>query len=134
MSVCSAKNSLPLLPCITLNEIIYWNFAKYFKNSNKCLANIYYNKAINICKAINESTISVLELAIEADKLSISKNINEDKASLIQKYNNIMEKAEFEDIHDFLNRLKDEFEYIELTDDMIGIKNACKIISSEIKV
>lgn len=115
-------------------EIIYWNLAKYFKNSNKDLANMYYNKAIEICNEIDETAVRVIELAIEADRLSISKNINEEKTNLIKKYKAIIEKEEFRDIYEFLNKLKDEFECIELFDDIVEIKSACKIISSEIKI
>lgn len=115
-------------------EVIYWAQAKYLKNIDKNVACSYYDKAIEICTEINEPTVSVLELAIEADKLLISKNINIDKNVLVNKYKKIMEKEEFSEIHEFLNKLKDEFEYIELSSEITEIKNAAKIISSEIKI
>lgn len=115
-------------------EFIYWKLARYYKNSNKYLANIYYDLAIKICDEINEPTVSVLELAIQADMLTISSNINEDKKKLIFKYNLIMQNEKYADIHEFLNKLKDEFEYIELSDNISDIKNACNIISNEIKI
>ena len=115
-------------------EVIYWAQAKYLKNIDKNLACSYYDKAIEICREINEPAVSVLELAIEADKLLISKDINIDKNVLVNKYKRIMEKEEFSEIHEFLNKLKDEFEYIELSSEITEIKNAAKIISSEIKI
>ena len=115
-------------------EIIYWNLGKYYKNSNKELAIAYFDKAIELCNEMNESTITVICLAIEAEKLSISSNINEDKKYIIQQYNEIMNNEKWEDIHEFLNKFKDEFELIELFDDKNDIKNACEKIASEIKV
>ncbi len=115
-------------------EIIYWNIAKYLKNSNKELASSYYDKAIEICHEINEPVLYILEIAIEADRLTISKNILQDKELLITKYKTILQKKEFSEIHAFLNQLKDEFEYIEISNDVAEIKSACHIISGEIKI
>lgn len=115
-------------------EIIYWDLAKYFKNNDKGLANIYFDKAIQICNQINEPAVSVLELAIEADKLTISKDINIDKESLINKYEQIMEKEEFGETHEFLNKLRDEIEYIKLTSEIGEIKSIAKKILAEIKI
>ena len=97
-------------------EMIYWSLGKYHKESDKKIAIKYFDKAIELCNEMNESTIRVIELAIEADKLSISDNINEDKNVLIQKYNNIMNNKDMEDVHEFLNKLRDDFECIELFD------------------
>lgn len=115
-------------------EIIYWCLGKFFKQSNKETAIIYFDKAIEICNEMNEPTINVLELAIEADKLSISKHIGEDKWVLINKYKNIMQNNELVEIHEFLDTIKDEFEIIELFDDVSEIKTACRKIATEIKV
>ena len=115
-------------------EMIFWRLAQTLKKSDKNLANIYYDKAIEICQNINEVTINVVELAIEADKLTISKDINKDKMVLITKYKSIVENERFSDIHNFLFNLKDEFEMIELFDDVSDIKNACEKIATEIKI
>ena len=115
-------------------EMIYWSLGKYHKESDKKIAIKYFDKAIELCNEMNESTIRVIELAIEADKLSISDNINEDKNVLIQKYNNIMNNKDMEDVHEFLNKLRDDFECIELFDTREEIENACRMISTEIKV
>ena len=115
-------------------EMIFWRLAQTLKKSDKNLANIYYDKAIEICQNINEVTINVVELAIEADKLTISKDINKDKTVLIAKYKSIVENERFSDIHNFLFNLKDEFEMIELFDDVSDIKNACEKIATEIKI
>ncbi len=115
-------------------EIIYWSLGKYYRDNNKDLAIKYFDKAIEICNEINESTIFVVELAIEADKLCLSKNINEDKKVLIDKYNNIMNNLELEDIHEFLNSLKDEFELVNLFEDVAEVRVACRKIANEIRV
>lgn len=115
-------------------EMIYWNLAKYFKRNNKDLANVFYDKAIEICVEINEPAIYIVELAIEADKLTVSKNINKDKIKFIDKYKVIMENDEFLEIHEFLNKFLDEFQYIELSDEASEIKEAAKIIADGIKV
>lgn len=115
-------------------EIIYLNLAKYYKNKNRDLANLYFDKAIEICDEIKEPAVYVIQLAIEAEKLSISKNINEDKFNIIKKYKEIMKKEEFMDIHKFLNKFENEFEYIEITDNILEIQSICKSIASEIKI
>ncbi len=115
-------------------ELIYWNMAKYFKNSNRGLAMMYFDRAIKICDKMNEPTVSVIELAIEADKLTIMKNIQEEKKKLVKKYKMMMEDCEFSDLHKFLNKFKDEFEYIELFDDINDIKTTCNFIATEIKI
>ena len=110
------------------------NLAKYYKNKNRDLANLYFDKAIEICDEIKEPAVYVIQLAIEAEKLSISKNINEDKFNIIKKYKEIMKKEEFMDIHKFLNKFENEFEYIEITDNILEIQSICKSIASEIKI
>lgn len=115
-------------------EMIYWNLAKYFKRNNKDLAIFYFEKAIEICRAIDEPAIYIVELAIEADKLTVSKDINKDKIKLIDKYKAIMEKDEFLETHEFLNRFLDEFQYIELSNAASEIKDAAKIIANGIKI
>lgn len=115
-------------------EMIYWNLAKYFKRNNKDLANVFYDKAIEICREINEPAIYVVELAIEADKLTVSKDINKDKIKFIDKYKVIMGNDEFLEIHEFLNKFLDEFQYIELSDEDSEIKEAAKIIADGIKI
>lgn len=45
-----------------------------------------------------------------------------------------MRNEQLEDIHEFLNKLQDEFEYIRISDDALEIKEACNIIATEIKV
>ena len=116
-------------------EIIYWNLGKYFKENSKELAEKYFNKALEICDKMNEQTIDVLAIAIEADKLLVSKNIPEDKSKLLKRYKDISSNDNYAEINEFLDKLKEEFEIIEISDDDIEtIKSACKIIASEIKV
>ena len=116
-------------------EIIYWNLGKYFRETNKILATKYFDKALEICDKMNEQTIDVLAIAIEADKLIISKNIQEDKHKLLKRYTNIKNNENYKEINQFLDKLKEEFELIEISDnDNEVIKNACNIIAEEIKV
>lgn len=116
-------------------EIIYWNLGKYIKETNKDLATKYFDKALEICDKMNEQTIDVLAIAIEADKLIISKNIQEDKSKLLKRYADIANNENYKDINEFLDKLKEEFEIIEICDDdNEAIRNACKIIAEEIKV
>lgn len=116
-------------------EIIYWNLGKYFKENSKELAEKYFDKALEICDKMNEQTIDVLAIAIEADKLLVSKNIPEDKSKLLKRYKDISSNDNYAEINEFLDKLKEEFEIIEISDDDIEIiKSACKTIASEIKV
>lgn len=116
-------------------EIIYWNLGKYIKETNKDLATKYFDKALEICDKMNEQTIDVLAIAIEADKLIISKNIQADKSKLLKRYTDIANNENYKDINEFLDKLKEEFELIEICDDdNEAIRNACKIIAEEIKV
>ena len=72
---------------------------------------------------------------IEADKLIISKNIQEDKSKLLKRYADIANNENCKDINEFLAKLKEEFELIEISyNDAETIRNACKIIAEEIKV
>lgn len=115
-------------------EIIYWKLGQYLKNINKDQAIKYFNKAIEICKQMNEPAINILELAVQADKLRISKNMKADKQTIINKYKSIMEDEELSEMQEFLLTLKDEFEIIEIIEDAESIKMACKKISEEIKI
>ena len=50
-------------------------------------------------------------------------------------YHEILSNDNFKEINKFLDKLKEEFEIIEnTTDNMDLIKNACKLISKEIKI
>lgn len=116
-------------------EIIYWNLGKYIKETNKDLAEKYFDKALEICDKMNEQTIDVLAIAIEADKLIISKNVQEDKNKLLKRYADIANNENYKEINEFLGKLKEEFELIQISDDDTEvIRNACKIIAGEIKV
>lgn len=116
-------------------EMIYWNLGKYLKKDNKALAIKYYEKAIEICNKMNEPTTDVLAIAISADKLILSENFQKDKQELLNRYHAILSNENFKEINIFLDKLKEEFELIELTNDDIDlIRNACKIISDEIKI
>ena len=116
-------------------EIIYWNLGKFIEEANRDLANKYFDKALEICDKMNEQTIDVLAIAIEADKLIISKNIQNDKQNLLKRYSNIVNNEKYSEINEFLNKFKEEFEIIEISnDDNETIRKACKIIAEEIKV
>ena len=116
-------------------EIIYWNLGKYFKENSKELAEKYFDKALEICDKMNEQTIDVLAIAIEADKLIISKNVQGDKNKLLKRYADIANNENHKEINEFLGKLKEEFELIQISDDDTEtIRNACKIIAGEIKV
>ena len=116
-------------------EIIYWNIGKYIKETDKEMAEKYFDKALEICDKMNEQTIDVLAIAIEADKLIIAKNTDEVRKKLLKRYNDIVNNENYKEINEFLDGLKEEFELIEITEnDLETIKNACKIIATEIKV
>ena len=84
---------------------------------------------------MNEQTIDVLAIAIEADKLIIAKNTDEVRKKLLKRYNDIVNNENYKEINEFLDGLKEEFELIEIAEnDLETTKNACKIIATEIKV
>ena len=116
-------------------EIIYWNIGKYIKETDKEMAEKYFDKALEICDKMNEQTIDVLAIAIEADKLIIAKNTDEVRKKLLKRYNDIVNNENYKEINEFLDGLKEEFELIEIAEnDLETTKNACKIIATEIKV
>lgn len=116
-------------------EIIYWNIGKYIKETDKEMAEKYFDKALEICDKMNEQTIDVLAIAIEADKLIIAKNTDEVRKKLLKRYNDIVNNDNYKEINEFLDGLKEEFELIEIAEnDLETTKNACKIIATEIKV
>lgn len=116
-------------------EIIYWDLGKYLREINKDSAQKYFDKALEICDKMNEQTIDILALAIEADKLLLSKNIKSDKEELLNRYKNIINNEKYNEIKGFLDTIKDNFEIIEISDDDDEvIRGACKVIATEIKV
>ena len=116
-------------------EIIYWNIGKYIKETDKEMAEKYFDKALEICDKMNEQTIDVLAIAIEADKLIIAKNTDEVRKKLLKRYNDIVNNENYKEINEFIDGLKEEFELIEIAEnDLETTKNACKIIATEIKV
>lgn len=114
-------------------EIIYWDIGRYFRENNTQKAEVYFDEAIKYCENMNEATIDIIGFAIKMDKLSMSKNINNDKTQIIEKYNNMLENEKYQEFSYFLNKIKDYIDYLEIETDEIELKKICRKVANEIK-
>lgn len=114
-------------------ELIYWNLARYYKNQDNNLAKEYYKKAVNVCDAYKETTLSLVSIAIVCDEIDIIDNPKEAKQELLNRFTT-EEQKNIKALEKVINEIKEPIEKIIKKEDKEEIQKQVKEVLKRIKV
>ncbi len=112
-------------------ELIYWNLGKYMKSKDNNNAKYYFDKAISICDKMQDSTLNVIAIAIECDRLLIQNKCN--PSMVCKRFETVYNRNDYL-INKALNKIKNDVDDLSKSSDREKVKQICNKIKNKIVI